>query len=720
VVPKISPARESARSCFEYDIRPKAGQPRGEWVAGTLQGTPRQMARIAGAYRALRSDCLKPVWRCSLSLPPSDGRPSAEKWAEIAQDFLSEMGVPPDASWVAIHHGDVDHDHIHITLLRTLRDGSLWNEERSARRAIKACQKLEAIHQLTSHDRTPKRKDKPTRAETEIFQRQQKKGQPVMSRDFIQSAVDQILLDHPPPKGIDFEDLQRLLADLRPKPIDLQASMPKGVLRGVSYQFDSFKWPGSKIGRKYSVGLAERGVRMPSTKSDSTAQTRVDHGSLQSPTAARDPYARAPGALRQILSNGNSANQMVPRATRPISQFSDRLPDIDIRKTVARIGGLNIGPVSQAMLILGAAGAHLGIVAVKALINFLQKLLALFGIGLRPVSQNISGAEQSALGYEPYIKAEMRLVDEDLIEKASELILQTADAIKEPATAAELLPAGEGRAELVAALQKNEVVAAEAAEPTLNDIFAGLEINAVQAPEAAQSIAAATSPAVPQKPLWVAFTESVEALKLASATVDRARLKDLPVYFDGRSKAWRQRDDAEAGLQKLEADFLTWRNAHRVVSALGSDPQKFGQRIAAQKRVVNQVAALVRAAEKQEADAESIWKKTPAPVVSAAILDKEKAASSALRESRILLMAKAQQNLKLIGDQILRQQMAVKLQRLDGRFDSFLANPKTQPKFVNDLEPVLREIHFAVALERARLAPAPDAEPVDPDSPRAA
>lgn len=148
MVPKISPARESARSCFEYDIRPKHGEPRGEWIAGTLLGTPRQMASMAGAYRALRPDCLKPVWRCSLSLPPSDGRPSPQKWADIAQDFLEEMGIPPDAAWVAMHHGEVGHDHIHITLLRTLPDGSLWNEERSAKRAIKACAVLEARHQL--------------------------------------------------------------------------------------------------------------------------------------------------------------------------------------------------------------------------------------------------------------------------------------------------------------------------------------------------------------------------------------------------------------------------------------------------------------------------------------------------------------------------------------------------------------------------------------------
>lgn len=274
MVPKISPARESARSCFEYDIRPKNGQLRGEWIAGTLHGTPRQMARMAGAYRALRSDCRKPVWRCSLSLPPSDGRPSFQKWAEIAQDFLTEMGIPSDAAWVAVHHGEVDHDHIHLTVLRTLPDGSLWNESRSAKRAIKACAALEARHQLASHDRTLRPKNAPTRAETEIFKRQQKKGKPIMSREIIQAAVDQILADYPPPKGIDFVDLQQLLAAKKP-PIDLQASMPKGVFRGVSYQFDSFKWPGSKIGRDWSVGLVERGVRMPTAKTGGLNRLRL-------------------------------------------------------------------------------------------------------------------------------------------------------------------------------------------------------------------------------------------------------------------------------------------------------------------------------------------------------------------------------------------------------------------------------------------------------------
>lgn len=516
MVPKISPARESARSCFDYDIRQKHGQPRGEWIAGTLQGTPRQMARMAGAYRSLRPDCKKPVWRCSLSLPPSDGRPAAEKWAQIAEDFLAEMEVPVSAAWVAVHHGEVDHDHIHITLLRTLPDGSLWNEERSAKRAIKACQKLEVIHQLANHDRTPKPKNAPTRAETEIFNRQQKKGQPVMSREHIQSAVDQILLDYPPPKGIDFVDLQRLLADMKP-PIDLQASMPKGVFRGVSYQYDSFRWPGSKLGRDYSVGLIERGVRMPTTKTGVTQPPEIADPFLNqaeqpaSPAAKKpaDKYLRAPAPLRQMLRDQHQQRQVAP-TPKPDTDAQPTKKGWDINLAEVDRATANLGPLTYAMAMLGAVCIKYSLEFLRGLIAWLKKLLSKLGLGLRETRQQLASGQQG-VAYEPFtIEAEMRRVPD--VDAAAQIVHQITEALE--TKNASFLPEAEGRGQIAAGL-----VADKGREPASANFLSSSEIIDSQKSEIDEifesEISDMPAPIEPKNDAVEALRSAVEAQKNA-------------------------------------------------------------------------------------------------------------------------------------------------------------------------------------------------------------
>ncbi|WP_223930806.1 relaxase/mobilization nuclease domain-containing protein, partial [Aeromonas caviae] len=53
-------------------------------------------AATASHFSALRRspggrDIGKPVWHCSLSLPPGE-RLSAEKWEAVAADFMQHMG----------------------------------------------------------------------------------------------------------------------------------------------------------------------------------------------------------------------------------------------------------------------------------------------------------------------------------------------------------------------------------------------------------------------------------------------------------------------------------------------------------------------------------------------------------------------------------------------------------------------------------------------------
>ena len=429
MVPKVTTGA-SIRSALEYDLASKDGEPGGEWVAGSLSGSGRGMARQAGLFRQLRPDCKKAIWSCSLSLPPSDGRRTAENWAEITTSFFKKMGIDPSKYAWSAHRHTHQNDHIHIRLCRVGSDGVLWNQEHSAKKAIKVCGELEVEFDLNKHDRTPAEKTRPSRAEIEISK---KKGTP-MSREKIQNSVNKILAEHP--EGIDFDDFQRLLAELQ---IKVVAYAPGGVLKGVSYSFDSLRWPGSKIGREFSAGLSERGVRYQQAKATTGQQVEDPFLSQQTP----------PAELKRTLPAAPPQHQLA-RVAAPPAQ-----PETPVKKMgfdLDQIADLQIGPLSKVMLYVGGVVANLSFAALRLIFDFIRKILARFGFGMRPV-QSFTSAQDAPerLEHEPFvIEAEARQVTQSDVDEAARQVFLVAESVtqKDP----NLLPAGEGRAELVEAL----------------------------------------------------------------------------------------------------------------------------------------------------------------------------------------------------------------------------------------------------------------------------
>lgn len=112
--------------------------------AGNVLGNdPRALAREFAVSRKLRPDIKKPVWHCSLSLPPGE-KLSDERWAEIARDFLTRMGLDPDArQWHCARHIDTEHDHIHLVVSRVALDASVWHGKNDVRQAIQVTQDME-------------------------------------------------------------------------------------------------------------------------------------------------------------------------------------------------------------------------------------------------------------------------------------------------------------------------------------------------------------------------------------------------------------------------------------------------------------------------------------------------------------------------------------------------------------------------------------------------
>lgn len=121
-----------------------------EHVMGNMSGrTVAELTREFGAVKALRPDCKNPVWHCSLALPAGE-RLSAERWGELARDFLAEMKMDPaNFLYDVVRHSDTDHDHIHIVASRIGLDGSLWHGQKDVFKAIDATQALEKRHGLT-------------------------------------------------------------------------------------------------------------------------------------------------------------------------------------------------------------------------------------------------------------------------------------------------------------------------------------------------------------------------------------------------------------------------------------------------------------------------------------------------------------------------------------------------------------------------------------------
>ncbi|WP_223920835.1 relaxase/mobilization nuclease domain-containing protein, partial [Aeromonas caviae] len=87
---------------YVFDVGKEATHTKNaERVGGNMAGNdPRELSREFSAVRQLRPDIGKPVWHCSLSLPPGE-RLSAEKWEAVTADFMQRMGFDQtNTPWV--------------------------------------------------------------------------------------------------------------------------------------------------------------------------------------------------------------------------------------------------------------------------------------------------------------------------------------------------------------------------------------------------------------------------------------------------------------------------------------------------------------------------------------------------------------------------------------------------------------------------------------------
>jgi hypothetical protein len=90
------------------------------------------------------------VWHCSLSLHPQEPELADERWGEICEQFIEQMGFAGENAaaqcrWVAIRHGRSagGSDHAHLVVTLVAEDGSKASVHNDRPRAQKACRELE-------------------------------------------------------------------------------------------------------------------------------------------------------------------------------------------------------------------------------------------------------------------------------------------------------------------------------------------------------------------------------------------------------------------------------------------------------------------------------------------------------------------------------------------------------------------------------------------------
>ena len=223
-----------------------------EIIGGTISGNSvSEYAQEFGIIRRLRPEVMKPVWHCSLSLPPGE-RATPEDWEKLSRLFLVRMEFDPDsAQWIAVRHSDREHDHIHIIVNRIRNDGSLWLGKKDVFQAIQATQEIEEECNLV---KTPGFRKKSSYSPTSNERRMMARTGERSTKSTIAATITQILKSRALSRN-DFETACKNAG------IEPRANISKnGKMSGYSFSMSGHAFPGSKVGwgwKKLSRALGE-------------------------------------------------------------------------------------------------------------------------------------------------------------------------------------------------------------------------------------------------------------------------------------------------------------------------------------------------------------------------------------------------------------------------------------------------------------------------------
>ena len=110
-------------------------------------GNQKELIQQFNEVRQLNSKLSKPVLHITLSLAPGE-QLSKDKLMQLCQDCAKDMGFENN-QYVAIHHKDTDHQHLHIVANRIGFDKRTVSDSKNFQKIAEYCRRMELKFNLT-------------------------------------------------------------------------------------------------------------------------------------------------------------------------------------------------------------------------------------------------------------------------------------------------------------------------------------------------------------------------------------------------------------------------------------------------------------------------------------------------------------------------------------------------------------------------------------------
>ncbi len=223
-------------------------------IGGNMSGrNARELAREFKLSRQLNSDADRVVYHVSLSAAKGD-KLDDEKWSEIGDRYMKEMGFDAN-QFVIFRHHNTDDDHIHIAASRIRMDTGLvvhdsWDYVRSE----KVLRQIEQDYQLVQVQgsreklqRTPStgqiRRIRREQEEYELGKLEQPPGRTI--KEEVQQTIDRASVDNP--------QMPMLIMRLQQAGISVRTGFTRnGKSKGISYEKDGQAFSGTQLGAAYT------------------------------------------------------------------------------------------------------------------------------------------------------------------------------------------------------------------------------------------------------------------------------------------------------------------------------------------------------------------------------------------------------------------------------------------------------------------------------------
>ena len=223
----------------------------GELIGGNMLGqTARELAAEFKLSRELNPTIKQPVYHVSLSLPHHE-RLEHERWNQIAEDYLQEMGFS-DNQYVVVRHSDRSHDHIHIVAARGRLDGKCVNDWQDYYRSQTILRCLEQKYHLEVV--TPSWEVERRGLTKDQFEQQRRESAALIDptksvKQLIQDIADQAIPKCATP--------EQFVDQIREAGVEVQLRTRRdGSVSGISYSYElddiTVATSGTKLGTNYT------------------------------------------------------------------------------------------------------------------------------------------------------------------------------------------------------------------------------------------------------------------------------------------------------------------------------------------------------------------------------------------------------------------------------------------------------------------------------------